>query len=138
MEGQDSSLGSFLEDLQVWWISHGASSIKSCALEGKPLVVSARPTDFLEGCMSIVFIGINHKKPFLLPFLDVASTLEVFVPTIIHKTLGLVQVFPRSLKKSKEPLGSVKASHRASLRGPTQSFGVLILGIYIIITNLKP
>jgi len=88
--------------------------------------------------MNIVFIGINHKKPFLLPCLDIVSTLEVFFPTIIHKTLGLAQVFPRSLKGSKEPLGSVLTSHRASLRGPTPSFRVLILGILITITNIKP
>lgn len=33
---QDSSLWSCLGDLQFWLISHGDSSINSCALEGKP------------------------------------------------------------------------------------------------------
>lgn len=87
--------------------------------------------------MSIVFGRINHRKPFLLPCLDLVSALEVFLPTIIHKTLGLAQVFPRSLKRCEEPFGSVKSLPRVPLRGPTSSLRILTLGIHITIAYLK-
>lgn len=58
--------------------------------------------------MSLVLIGKNRKKSFILPFLDLASTLEVLLPTPIHKTLGQVQTFLRYFKESEEPFRSVK------------------------------
>jgi len=67
--------------------------------------------------MSLAFIGINHKKPFLL--LVVISGVPL--TTIIDKTLDLMQVSSRSLIGS-ENLFEVPFYHiELPLRSPTSS-----------------
>ena len=67
--------------------------------------------------MSFVFIGTNHKKPFLL----LALTLAVHLTTIIHKTLDLVQLSSRSLIRDENPFKVPYHHIELPLRIPTSS-----------------
>jgi hypothetical protein len=67
--------------------------------------------------MSFVFIGTNHKKPFLL----LALTLGVPLTAIIHKTLDLVQVSSRSLTANENPFKVPYHHIKLPLRSPTSS-----------------
>lgn len=62
--------------------------------------------------MILVFIGINLKNPFLF----LAFTLEALLHRIIHKTLGLVQDFSRSLKESESFFELLKYHTKLPLR----------------------
>ena len=71
--------------------------------------------------MSLVFIGINHKKPFLL----LALISGVPLSTIIHKTLDLVQVSSRSIIGSENsfevPYYRIKLPLRSHTSSPSTS-----------------
>jgi len=67
--------------------------------------------------MSLVFIGRNLNKPFLL----FSLTLETLLHTIIHKTLGLLQGFSRSLEERKSPFGVLKNHIELPLRNISPS-----------------
>jgi hypothetical protein len=67
--------------------------------------------------MSLVFIGINHKKPFLL--LSLISGIPL--TTIIQKTLDVVQASSRSLIGSENPFEVPSYHIDLHLRSPTSS-----------------
>ena len=67
--------------------------------------------------MSLVFIGINHKKPFLLLSLISGITLT----TIIHKTIDLVQLSSNSLIRSENRFEVPYYHIELPLKSPTSS-----------------
>ena len=67
--------------------------------------------------MSLVFIGTNHKNPFLLLFLISREPLS----KIIHKTLHFVQVSSRSLIGSENPFEVPYYHIELPLRSSTSS-----------------
>ena len=67
--------------------------------------------------MSLVFIGINHKKPFL----PLALISGVPLNTLIHKNLDHMKVSYRSLIGSKNPFDVPYCHFDLPLRSPTST-----------------